>query len=78
MELLYELKLYFTKLVELDLLEKMPTLTEIEEYADICYDKGVKVLEDFLSPVLSSEHYEALSGHIGKILQICADEKKAK
>lgn len=76
MELLYELKLYFAKLVKLDLLETMPTLPDLEKYADICYDKGVKVLEDFLSPALSTEHYEELVGHIGKIVQICADEKK--
>lgn len=76
MELLYELKLYFEKLVKLDLLEEMPTLPEIEKYADICYDKGTKILEDFISPVLSSENYEMLAGHIGKILQICADDKK--
>jgi len=76
MNLLYEIKLYYDKLVEYGLIEKVPEFGIIDNTAERCYHKNYKDLTKYITKDLDEEKTSELKSRIEKIKEIIKDDKK--
>jgi len=76
MNLLYEIKLYFDKLIEYGIIEKKPEFNEIDNIAEKCYHRNYKELTKYISKDLEEEKRNELSSRVDKIKEIIKDDKK--
>lgn len=78
MNLLYEIKLFYDKIVEYGLLDKKPEFGEIDNVAERCYHKNYKDLTKYISKDLEAGKADDLNNRIEKIKEIIRNDKKGK
>ena len=75
MNLLYEIKLYYDKLVEFGIINNKPEFGEIERTAEKCFHNNYKDLTKHISKKLDKEKVAELNSRIDKIKEIVKNDK---
>lgn len=78
MNLLYEIKSYYDKVIEFGLLKQKPEFVDIDNIAERCYHRNYRDLTQYISKDLEEEKARELLNHLDKIKEIIANDKKRK